>query len=536
MISVVKDFYLKMIELTRRLYLRLKVLFSVPNLLGHDQLDEKNYVNDKSIIAIKGRKYYSMAESGFDRLQNGLLNQYYAITERFSRGSNSVENAVKVPLKFGMWLIALFVIFFGGWMVLAKIEGAAVAPGQISFATSKQNIQHQIGGTIKNILVKEGDLVRRGQILLTMQDVDLRSEYNSLNNQLFALRVNEERLNAEKNHSVDFVLSDDLVALMEENKEFVDIFKSQHRLFMANSELYKTDLQILDAKQEQFKQNVLGLEIQRDAIADQIGFNQEELRAVEKLFAEGGVSKSRLLHLKTQNSQLLASLGNVKSAIAREKQQIAEVQTQKMFKGNIRFKEIENELKELSVAIVNYQEKLNSRRDMLEKTIVRSPMNGVVNNLHFHKSGEIVRPTETLMEIVPNNDYLIVEAKLSNKDISELLRAGFDLQTYNYQDINHLFNAKISLSSYSNRRYGKLKGSVFYVSADAITDPRYMGYSYYTIKIMISKKELENAAKANMKLFPGMPAMAFILTEARTPFSYFISPLTASFERAFLDS
>ena len=121
------------------------------------------------------------------------------------------------------------------------------------------------------------------------------------------------------------------------------------------------------------------------------------------------------------------------------------------------------------------------------------------------------------------------------KEINSLLNSGFDLLNYNHQDINHLLDAKINLVSYSSRRYKKLKGSVFYVAADAATDPRY-GFTYYLLKIMISKKELELASKKNMKLFPGMPAEVYILTEPRTPFSYLISPITSSLDKAFIDS
>ena len=113
--------------------------------------------------------------------------------------------------------------------------------------------------------------------------------------------------------------------------------------------------------------------------------------------------------------------------------------------------------------------------------------------------------------------------------------AGFDLKNYNYQDINKLFNAKIQIPSYSGRRFNKLQGSVFYVGSDIIIDQR-MGFPYYLIKIMISKKELIEASKRKMKIFPGMEANVFILTEARTPLSYFISPISSAFDTAMIDS
>ena len=187
------------------------------------------------------------------------------------------------------------------------------------------------------------------------------------------------------------------------------------------------------------------------------------------------------------------------------------------------------------MSIASEQEKLNAIEDTLKKNVIKSPINGVVTNLRYKNSGEVIQPSSTILEIVPNNDYLIVEAKLMAKEINSLLNSGFDLLNYNHQDINHLLDAKINLVSYSSRRYKKLKGSVFYVAADAATDPRY-GFTYYLLKIMISKKELELASKKNMKLFPGMPAEVYILTEPRTPFSYLISPITSSLDKAFIDS
>ena len=529
------------ISRTQSSYNSLKRFFHVPFLLGHEKLIEKEdggpYINSQNSVTTSVSKYLAISENGFTRAQSSLVNWYRLIKLQWSMDDGTVENASGPLLKFASWTILCFIVFFGGWMAFSRIEGAVQAPGQIAFASFKQNVQSMASGTIRSILVKDGDTVLKGQTLIAIDDIDVKANYNTNKNQFYSLKLTKERLNAERESPGgvgNFLPSIYLVQEGLQNKELFDILTAQTRVFDANMNVLRINLQMVDEKKGQISQEIEGLQIQKLSSEKQLNYNNEELKSAQQLFKEGSIQKAKLLNLKSHNAQLVGQIGSLNSTISKASQQLIDLETQKMAIQNDKYQKIEDDLKQLSVAISSEQEKLVQIRNMLDHTLIKAPQNGVVNNLKFHRAGEIIRQAEPIMEIVPNDDYLIVEAKLMTKDINPLLKGNMNIHNYNSQDVNNLFKAKINLSSYSNRRFSKLVGSVFYISADAQTDPRY-GFSYYLIKIMISKKELEQAAKKDMRLFPGMPADAFILTEPRTPLSYFISPIMASFDKAFID-
>ena len=529
------------ISRTQSSYNSLKRFFHVPFLLGHEKLIEKEdggpYINSQNSVTTSVSKYLAISENGFTRAQSSLVNWYRLIKLQWSMDDGTVENASGPLLKFASWTILCFIVFFGGWMAFSRIEGAVQAPGQIAFASFKQNVQSMASGTIRSILVKDGDTVLKGQTLIAIDDIDVKANYNTNKNQFYSLKLTKERLNAERESPGgvgNFLPSIYLVQEGLQNKELFDILTAQTRVFDANMNVLRINLQMVDEKKGQISQEIEGLQIQKLSSEKQLNYNNEELKSAQQLFKEGSIQKAKLLNLKSHNAQLVGQIGSLNSTISKASQQLIDLETQKMAIQNDKYQKIEDDLKQLSVAMSSEQEKLVQIRNMLDHTLIKAPQNGVVNNLKFHRAGEIIRQAEPIMEIVPNDDYLIVEAKLMTKDINPLLKGNMNIHNYNSQDVNNLFKAKINLSSYSNRRFSKLVGSVFYISADAQTDPRY-GFSYYLIKIMISKKELEQAAKKDMRLFPGMPADAFILTEPRTPLSYFISPIMASFDKAFID-
>ncbi len=496
----------------------ISLFFHIPTILGHG-IDENN-PSTKGIINASLIKAVAKLDTAYDNL---------------AEKETAVIRDARGPLKFGLILILLFFGVFFTWMVFAKIDGSVVAQGQVVFAQNKQNVQHQSGGTIKSVLVKEGDIVYTGQTLMVMNDSDVRANYNVTYNKVFALKTTESRLISEREYKDKIEFSDELIQEIQENKDLKDIVRSQERLFDANNHVFKNKIQIIADKKKQFENEIHSLEFQKDLVSQKIQYIEEQVKNTETLLQEGNASKIRLLDLKSQRDSLRQELQRFAGSISNYYSQMNSLQEEELITRNTRLKEIEDDLKEIGMSISSEQEKLNAVDDNLKKNIIKSPINGVVNNLRYKNSGEVIQPSATIMEIVPNNDYLIVEAKLMSKEINSLLNSGFDLLNYNHQDINHLLDAKINLVSYSSRRYKKLKGSVFYVSADAATDPRY-GYTYYLLKVMISKKELEIASKKNMKLFPGMPAEIYVLTEPRTPFSYLVSPITSSLDKAFIDS
>ena len=541
--SKLKEF-IKENKLLQYAYIKWRSLlsfFHIPTILGHDKLEIDNLDNNNKNSDAKADKSnqnqtVKKIESGFKSIITHFDNTYDKFSEQNQK--NELEGSVikesRGPLKIGLYIILVFFGIFFSWMVFAKIDGSVVAQGQVVFAQNKQNVQHQTGGIIKSILVKEGDIVHYGQILLTLHDSDIRANYNMSYSKIFALKANKARLLSERDNNPKIKFPQDLLTTAKENTELADAIKSQERSFNANIGLFKNRLQIIYDKKEQLLSDIKSLESQQSLLLQRIKYVEEQIKNTENLLLEGNASRVRLFDLKSQRDSLMQENQRFHGMIANYNGQITSLEEEELITKNNKLKEIEDNLKDLEININAEQERINAIDESLKKNVIKAPIDGVINNLKYRNIGEVIQPSATIMEIVPQNDFLIIEAKLMAKEINSLLNTGLDLFNYNHQDINNLLDAKINLVSYSSRRYKKLKGSVFYVGTDVTIDPR-MGYTYYPLKIMISKKELEYAAKKNMKLFPGMPAEVYILTESRTPFSYIISPITASLDKAFID-
>lgn len=521
--------------------------FHIPTILGHDKLsfdenpDSKSEQDKNKDTAKEATPEKNLKSQASQKVEEGFNKVIVSFDNVYNKyGKEQTEIAVlknsKNPLKIGLYIICGFFGIMFTWMLFAKIDGSVVAQGQVVFAQNKQNIQHQTGGVIKSILVKEGDLVHYGQVLMTLNDSDLRANYNISYNKVFNYMANRIRLIAERDGIDHLEFNNDMIKASKENKDLSDILNTQERLFNANNELFKNRIQIIQDKKAQLKADIENIESQKVLLKQRTKYVEELLGNAEKLLVDGGVPKARLLELKSQRDSLLQDEQRFSGAISNSQAQILNLEEEEIvFKSN-RLKETEDAIRDSEINVNLEQQKVNALQDSLDKDIIKAPFDGVINNLKYKNSGEVIQPSSVIMEIVPHDEYLVIEGKLMSKEINSLLSTGLDLFSYNHQNINHLLDAKVNLVSYSNRRYKKLRGSVFYVATDIATDPKY-GFTYYLVKVMISKKELEYATSKNMKLFPGMPAEVYILSgQSRTPFSYLISPITASMDKAFIDS
>ena len=520
--------------------------FHITTILGHDKLSsdknenlDSNFDSKQELKKTNGEENLKKSlalqkiEGGFNKVIQGFDNVY----SKHDKEENEVRvlRDARGPLKIGLYIIFAFFGILFSWLVFAKIDGSVVAQGQVVFAQNKQNVQHQSGGIIKSILVKEGDFVHYGQVLMTMHDSDLRANYNIAYNKVFSFKANQARMIAERDNLEELRFEETFIKDSEENKDLREILVAQQRLFKADIELFKNRIQIIRDRSDQLRSDIKSVESQKVLLKQRIAYIEEQITNTEKLLIDGNVSKIRLLDLKSQRDALMQEEQRLSGAVSNYQGQIMNLAEEEMVMKNNRFKEIADVMRDLEANTSLEQERVNALQESLNKDVIKASVDGIINNLKYKNSGEVVQSGAVIMEIVPNDDYLVIEAKLMAKEINSLLNTGLDLFNYNHQDINHLLDAKINLLSYSNRRYKKLRGSVFYVAPDIMTDPRY-GFTYYLLKVMVSKKELEYAATKNMKLFPGMPAEIYVLTEPRTPFSYLISPITASMDKAFIDS
>lgn len=300
-----------------------------------------------------------------------------------------------------------------------------------------------------------------------------------------------------------------------DDSELIKILEGEIKLFKTRKKSIEGQLGLLSQKKGQYRKQIEGLRAQQRATNKRIRYINDELKSTEILYKKGIVSKIRYLDLKKQMAELEGDKGEYISSIAQAQQSIGETDMEIINTKTQWLNTIVEELQQVQTEIVNLQERIVAADDVLRRTVIVSPQNGVVTDMKFYTKGGVIPPNAPIMDIVPQDDELVVEARVNPQDI-DVVHAGL--------------KAKVVLSAYKQKKVPMLHGEVIYVSADSFLD-QMTGMSYYKARVRIDAKELE--ALKDVKLYPGMPAETYIVTGSRTFFQYLVSPITDSMRRAF---
>jgi HlyD family type I secretion membrane fusion protein len=368
---------------------------------------------------------------------------------------------------------------------------------------------------LEKILVKEGEKVITGQPLIYLNNTAAKAKQGLLSKQLFLARASEIRLESERDNQDTLVFSQQLLSsnTSDETQKIVD---SQQRLFKTKQSSLIRQKEILNQRISQLREQQHGFEAKKKATAWQLSSVGKELKTVAGLVKKGIATEARYNDLERQHSQLEGTMGELTAEIARIHESIAETKLQILNLKTDSLKDVMVELKETQQKVSDLQEQVFASSDVLERTVITAPLSGRVTGLQYHTIGGVVTPGAPIMDIVPDNDTLIVEARIRLQDI-DIVREGLD--------------AKVMLSAYKSRFVPRISGKVLQVSADSFKDER-TGESYYLARVSINKKVLEKLS-SKVDLYPGMPAEVFITTGERTLLQYLASPLINSFHRAF---
>lgn len=417
------------------------------------------------------------------------------------------------PLLTALLVVLLFFGGLGTWAALAPLESAAVAPGQVTVAGHRRTIQHFEGGIIDQLLVEEGDRVEQGQVLITLDETQTRARLDLLQGQFNTLLSSQTRLIAERDQSdrLEFppVLRD--AATPDVDK----LLRGEIALFDARRTAMESRIDILHKRVDQLKKEIASLNAQVISSATQLALIEEEREAVETLVNKGVMPKPRLLELKRAAARLLGEKDQNKGLIARAEQRIGEAELQILDLRNQRMNEVVSDLRDVQAKLVDVAERLKAARDVLSRTEIRAPLAGVVVGLSVHTHGGVIAPGQELLDIVPEDDSLVVEAHINPIDI----------------DVVHSdLRAQVRLTAFKQRTTPTLEGTLVRVSADSFSNEQ-TGQSYYLARVTISAEEKSKLNGA--QLYPGMPAEVIIVTGKQTTFEYILAPLRDSFRRAF---
>jgi HlyD family secretion protein/epimerase transport system membrane fusion protein len=423
--------------------------------------------------------------------------------------------SLRRPMLIGVAIIAVFVGGFGVWGTLAPLAGGAVAPGVISPDGNRKAIQHLEGGIIEKILVQDGDVVAPGDQLIVLQETEARATFEMLRNQQRTLQATLARLTAEQllHDAVTFP------AVLEETRgepEVADILANQERLFATQQVAHETQKKILRQRIEQLGEQIRGLEAQLASAERQAAIVEEELSGKKILLEKGLLPKPAFLALQRQQVTIAGNRGEYRAEIARAEQQIGETELQLLAVDAERAGQVAQELDKVRAALAQVEERLFASRDILARAVITAPVSGTVVNLAFRTRGGVVRPSELIMEIVPLEDDLLIDARVAPTDI-DVVHPGL--------------SAQVHLSAYSARIMPRIDGTVRSVSADRLIDKQ-TGQPYYLARVELDREALTGLGQ-EIELVPGMPAEVLIVTGERTMLEYLFEPFSAVLWRAF---
>lgn len=426
--------------------------------------------------------------------------------------ADHINQSMKRLLLLGFIILSVGLGGFGAWASLAPLQGAVIAPGLVKVAGERKTVQHLEGGIINKIHVQDGETVKAGQLLISLDETRARTTLQLLKGQYANLAARQSRLLAERDGLPKIDFPDDLK--MDPDPELRNILTSEEGLFQTRRKALTGQIDILRQRISQFEDEIKGVAAQKQSGSKQLALISEELSAVKKIYEQGIYEKPKYLALQRAAAKLEGDIGELIAQAARINQQIAEAQLRIIDLQNQRLAEINQELREIQSSLLDNTERRRQATDVLERVAIRAPYSGAVVGLRFHTAKGVIPPGAAILDIVPENDELIIEAHINTPDI-DAIQPGLP--------------AEVRLVAYNQRTTPSVQGRVTQVSADRLTDDK-TNQSFYLARIEVYPDSLQRLK--GVKLYPGMPAEVYILTGERTMLQYITKPLVDGFQRA----
>jgi HlyD family secretion protein len=426
----------------------------------------------------------------------------------------TANRSIDRHLRTAMLASGILVLGFGGWAVTTELSGAILASGHVVVDANVKKVQHPFGGVVSRINVKNGERVREGDVLMSLDPTVARANLGVITKNLDALAVRQERLEAERDGLEAIELPLDLTTRIDA-AELETLMETELSFFRSRRSVRDGQRAQLQERILQSEQQIGGLHLQVGAFEDGIELISQELEGLEKLYTKKLVSVARLMQLRRDESEMRGSHGQAIAEIAQAKGRIAEVKLQQLQIDEDLRAEVAGELAQVREKATELVERKSAALDQLQRIDLRAPADGIVHELSAHTVGGVIEAGAALMLIVPDTGDLSIEARVEPQDRDQI---------YVGQP------AILRLTAFNQRTTPELKGEVKVVAADLVEDAR-TGMQYYPIRISLMSGE--SAKLEGKALSPGMPVESFVQTGYRTVMSYLVKPLADYLMRAF---
>jgi HlyD family secretion protein/epimerase transport system membrane fusion protein len=415
-------------------------------------------------------------------------------------------------IRRGLLAIGLLLVFVVGWSLLAPLSSGAIATGHIVVDSNRKELQHLDGGIVAAIHAKDGDRVSAGDLLIALDTTELQGSRDKLEGEWLALLAEKARLDAEFSRAADVTFPSVFRAAGagERKREHM---RRQRALFVAHRESLAGETGLIRQQIDQYHEQIAGLGKQVQAFKRRLDLLDSEIAGLSKLRKKGLAPKTRLLELQRRAASVLGDQASSESAIAETRILISEAKLQILQTARNVRETVSDRLSSIGAEIFDVEDRLKVARQRLIRTQIVAPSEGTVFNSKVHTVGGVIPKAETIMEIVPLRDRLVVEAEASPLDI----------------DVIHVGDtAKVRLSALSARLTPLLDGRLDHVAPDRSINSA--GNPVYILRVIISSAELAKLDGA--ELVPGMPVEVLIDKGEQSLMAYLLKPLTSILFRA----
>lgn len=425
-----------------------------------------------------------------------------------------LETSDKKPRTLGLIILLVTFGIFGMWAAFAPLDSASLAPGVVGVKGKRKTVQHYEGGIVQEILVSDGQLVEAGQSLLILDKTQFGAELGVLRGQYFTALAQQTRLIAEREDkdSIEFIADLDSSDVRAEEAK-----RNEEQIFNARKSARMGEQAVLEQRIIQLKSQIGGLDA---LIKSQLELSESykgEIEDLSALLEEGFVEKTRLMELQRSLARTQGEIADQRASIAQTEVRIGETQLE-ILQLNKKFKtEVVNQLAEVQAQVYDLKQRISAIQDRVERTVVKAPVAGKVLGLSAHTIGGVIQAGMPILDIVPEDQELIVEARVSPADIDRV-EVGLE--------------ANIRFAAFQSQTTPMVLGRVTKISPDRLIDEE-TGQPYYSASIEVTKEGAETLA--GLTLVPGMPADVLIKTGERTLLQYLVQPATNAMARSLIE-
>lgn len=410
------------------------------------------------------------------------------------------------PAKVGMWVLGVGLGGFLLWAGLAPLDEGVPTHGMVAIDTKSKMVQHLTGGVVKGVYIKEGELVKEGQPLMDLEPAVANANHTEVRQRYLGLRAMQGRLQAEQSGQVQVAFHPDLLAA-QSDPQVKNLMAAQLDVMRARRNAIQTEIAALE---ESFRGQTQMIQAFKEMLSNRKSQRQlleQELNQTRPLVDDGYAPKNRLLELERALADVQSSVADLNGQVSRAQTTMAEIRQKQLgLQQNYR-REVETQLADVSREVQADAQKLVAVSADLQRMHIRSPADGQVVGLAVQTTGAVVQPGQKLMVIVPENEPLLLEARI-DPSLIDKVKTGL------ITDIR--FNA------FSHSPNLVVEGRVESVSSDLLTDPA-TNVSYYLARVVVTPTGMSTLGKRRMQ--PGMPAEVIIKTGERTLLTYLMSPL-----------